>query len=519
MTACEDAPESPKPQVNEQKPILTAGDIEMVKAGVLLSEDQLNLNTYDNPDNCTITVLQMTRQENLPEGAEIRLELQVSPTADFSKYGVVELNRGTTDDTYNTFFADAYAWNDVQLQTFGNTLKPTLNYYRVPIYVNLENTDYRYMSPDYYALEGQLTTVRMSPNYVIEENYYACGAYIGANTPATGELMYHSDLDVYDDTMFSYIFEVSETQAENGYTIYIAPQTQHNASGSYAECYGLDPEKDGYLKLGGEPITITVDGPYKLEFDAYTLKYTISACPKSLYAISTSWMKYEEVSQLGAVNDGSYSNYTFYDGMAGLDGSWGLAGQPNYRPVLFFNNPDVNVRTSDNGTVTGGLKQSDGNTPLSVGNAIPLPGNRGLYYVTANLQSMEYTYYKCTTIGVVGSMNNWGNKNEDGSVTPDNALTSSRNPSYYMVWKGSITLQEGDEWKIRANNEWNVDFGGVTSEFLTDGSNVELVKGGENFIATEAGTYDITVYFRRTLDTATGEMTPYYMTLTPANPN
>ena len=47
------------------------------------------------------------------------------------------------------------------------------------------------------------------------------------------------------------------------------------------------------------------------------------------------------------------------------------------------------------------------------------------------------------------------------------------------------TLNEGDEWKFRANGQWTVSLGGTFDNL--DPFN------GPNFKCTESGTYDITL--------------------------
>ena len=505
MTACEDGLETPDPQVNPQQPVLTDGDIVVEKVGVLASSDVINLNDYDDPDACTVEVLKLAKAEGLSDGTVVKLELQVSKTEDFASYKVLELTPSTVDGV-DYYYADAYDWNDLQEAVFGKTLKPVTAYYRVPVYLNVNNTDYRYQSPTYYAVEGVYEGMKMQPGYVIEENYYVFGSFVGGNSPATGVVMYHDTQDVYDNPNFSYTFEVSDGQAEEGYTLLIAPEGQHNAQGTAANCYGLGDE-EGVLVLGGSPIVVNEAGPYILEFNAYTLAYTLKVAPKSLYA-QYAGANFATVGQLAT------EDYVTYEGMAGLLNVWGLTGQEAYRPTLYVNNPDVVTVTAENGTITGGIMFDPSGTPINASNGIPYR-TAGLFYLTANLQSLEYSMYRCASLGLVGSMTNWGNETASGEVMKDVALTGSRT-TLYMQWSGKLTVEAGDEWKIRANSDWVVNFGSATDgSYATDGSEVELTMGGANFIAPAAGTYNVTVYLRRYLDN--GKMTSYYMTVTPAN--
>ena len=505
--SCEDSFEPAKPQENPQQPIMKVGDIEVAKAGVLASDQTINLNTYNDPDNYTVTVLAVTKEEDVPTGASVKLELQVSKTADFASYGVVELTRISDSNLYE---ADAYAWSDVQAQVFGNSIKPQTAYYRVPVFINLNETDYRYDNPNYYAVTGTMSVMKMEPSYQITDNYYVFGPYIGGNTPATGVAMTHDERDVYDNPNFSFAFQVTEEQAGGKFTLLIAPEDVHNAGGAASLCYGMG-EEEGTLAIGGDPIVVSEEGPYMLEVDMYNLTYVLKVAPASLYVMSTAspGNAFANVAQLGT------SDYVTYEGCAGILTSWGLTGQAAYKPTMYVLNPDVERTQAENGTYTGGIMQDTSGAPLNANIAIPRPGNAdGMYYITANLATLTYTGYQVKNMGLVGSINNWGNENPDGSVTPDVALKTSRT-TLYMTWTGQLTVAAGDEWKIRANSEWVVDFGGANGgDYATDGSDVELAKGGANFVAAEAGTYDVTVYLRRVVEN--GKMTPYYMTVTPA---
>lgn len=502
LVACEETIEPSIPQKNPQEPIMTEGDIESVGVGALASTETLNLNDYLEKN---IPLVKLQKAENLPAGAKVAYVMQISNTQDFKKFESLDLTMSLSGEE-NTYYADAYVWNDAQIKLFGKTLKPVVTYYRVLVYINLENTNYRYLSPDYYALEGTIDVKRMLPDYVIEENYYAFGDFIGGNSPATAVPMTHDDRDVYDNPNFSFAFEVSEDEAGYGYTVMIAPQSVKDAGGSTDECYGFDPTT-GSLILSGEPLVITEPGPYMLEVNMYDYTYTLKAAPKTLYVVYVgSGFTATNISQLGT------DDYVTYTGMAGICNKWGLTGQASFRPTFYVNNPEF-VRTSDDKefpTYTGGFKQDTSGQPINPDNGIEIPNpsqSQGLFYLTADLATLTYTGYQCKTIGVTGTLNglNWG-------AEPDIEFNTSYS-SRFMVWTGTVTVKAGDEWKIRANNEWDVNFGGVTGDYATDGSNVELVMGGENFVAAEDATYNVTLTFRRGLDND-GNLTPYVMTVT-----
>lgn len=511
FAACEETIEPAKPQVNPQEPLMTDGDIVTEPAGVLLQDEVLNLEDYATAN---IPVVKLISAENLPAGASVNYVLQLSATEDFAKYEKVELATQLNDDS-GIYYADSYDWNDAHLELFGNTINVCDAYYRVAVYVTLDGTRYRYNSPDYYAVEGGIEETRMTPAITVEENYYVFGPFVGNNSAATAVVMSRDEeQDRYDNPVYTFQFDVTADQAATGYTLYIVPESARNSSSTTADYYGLGSTSD-VLVLGGEPIAVTEEGPYILEFNAETKEYQIKMSPNFLYVVTTQQSDWSKLGVLGT------SDYVNYEGMTGIMGYWGLTGQQAYTPTAYMKNPNVEVTTADNGARSGGLLFDNSGEVVNTTNGIPVPGTtQGLFFLKANLQTLTYTGYRCGTLGFVGTINNWGNANDDGSVTPDVALRGSWQTDFFLTWTGTLTVKAGDEWKIRANSAWDVNFGGVaadgqeTASFATDGSNVELVMGGANFKAEADGTYNVTVHFHR--EYKDGAMTPYYMTLTPA---
>ena len=73
---------------------------------------------------------------------------------------------------------------------------------------------------------------------------------------------------------------------------------------------------------------------------------------------------------------------------------------------------------------------------------------------------------------IFGSFNGWA---ESLALTSEDGL----------FWTGTITLNEGDEYKFRCNNDWAINLGGVDE--------YNLVPNGANLKAPAAGTYTITL--------------------------
>lgn len=492
-----------KPVENPQLPGITQEDFAVTPSEVMSNVMNLESLVSQTDDAASYMVELYTIEsltEDLPESAVLTGGLEFSATPDFAKSFVVA-DLSFTEGVCSAPLSSLLSIRNLMYGVDPNSFPV---YFRVPVYVTVDGGQYRIGGRDYYFCVGEkFDQIGPDPGFKIEDAYYVFGPYVGGNSAATGVAMYHDDSSIYNNPVFSYAFEVSEDEAAAGFTLLVAPESVHNAGGAASACFGVGSEP-GVLVEGGEPIKVEAAGPYMFEFNAQTFEYALKVAPNSLYAISLNGVSFNSCSQLGT------SDFVTYDGMAGLLGAWGLTGQAAYRPTYYANNPDVEATAAENGTVTGGLLLDATGQPLNSENAIPFYSgtSAGLYYLTANLQSMAYTSYACKTLGFCGTINDWG-------ATADATLSSKRSDNF-MVWTGNVTVEAGSEWKLRANNDWVVNFGGANgSSYTTDGTPVELAMNGDNFVAAEAGTFTVTVNFRRTYQN--GQLTPYTMTVVPAN--
>lgn len=471
--SCDDDLVPPTPQQNPQEPVITAGDITTEKAGVLATEDAAAIpsidlkNYYDEAtaEAIPVPVLKNVQALNMNEGAQVVYRLEISNTASFSDKQVLDLTPGTTEETADIYYADPSEWNTAHITLFGQSPKAQTAFYRVPVYVNIADTDFRYDSNDFYALVGEMSVSRLQPDFSIEAEYFVYGPFIGGNTPASGVAMQHSDRDEYDDPVFTYFFEATESEVATGYTLMVAPASVKNAGGNAQQCYGAGQE-EGVLTLAGQPIKVEVAGPYKFEVNMKDFTYTIAVAPKVLYAPSDGAKFNKKCLELPT------SDYVTYQGLTFLHNGFTLTGQKGWTPVAY-----------GKGDVEGSIKAiPNGN---SADDQIPVE-NEGSHWVNVNLAKMtvETTFVK--TLGIVGGFNGWG-ETEDPELKHD---------SNYSVWTGEFEVKGEDvaagacEWKIRANSEWSVSFGEPKWEGNVTVEN-QAEFDGANWKVTEAGKYEV----------------------------
>ena len=517
LTSCDDKSDLGTMQKNEA-PVVVPADGVAIKSLYGSTGNQISLQDYE--ESVHVPLINIALSTSFPESSVVTGEVEIADNAEFNNAKTIaltseavdmqfpELNEAISGETRMLQgFVTVDAWEEVFTSFYGLNPAPNVNYLRYKLWLTddtqkviLYNNGNEYYDPMEFMVTPLDAGLDVNSEYWF--NYQ-----VGSGSVQSMEMYHNPDKHVYDDPNFSSTVEVPE-----GETLFWWISTESNGNGMVYGVGGEDPAAESGLLAKADDADllkgqIGVAGTYKVDADMLSLAYSVKLAPNSLYVMYTN-AAFDNVAQLGT------SDFETYEGMAGILNNWCLTGQANYKPTIYVNDSSVETVTSGN-TTTGGLLYSNDGVQAFADNPISYGNHAGLFYITANLTTQKYTRYNCNTIGVVGSLTNWGNADSDGNVMEDIALKGSRS-TLFMVWTGTVTLTEGDEWKIRANNEWTVDFGGANGgSYATDGSQVELAKGGANLVAAESGTYTVTVYFKRQF--VDGAMTPYYMTVTPAN--
>ena len=113
----------------------------------------------------------------------------------------------------------------------------------------------------------------------------------------------------------------------------------------------------------------------------------------------------------------------------------------------------------------------------------------GLVYVNANLNNMTYSVTEITSMGIIGDAVNadWATE----APLTYNAETGA--------WEATGVVLNAGSVKFRANNSWDINFGGALDNLVINGENITV----------EAGTYNVVLTL-----VCPGE---YTATITPAN--
>lgn len=105
----------------------------------------------------------------------------------------------------------------------------------------------------------------------------------------------------------------------------------------------------------------------------------------------------------------------------------------------------------------------------------------GYYYITVNMNEASVKLEPIKSLGIIGGFPQDGWGNDVAKLTYDAASN---------LWSGSCQINAGVEWKIRANDAWAWNRGGVLTAV---GAPFEGIANGANITVPEDGTYTITV--------------------------
>ena len=125
----------------------------------------------------------------------------------------------------------------------------------------------------------------------------------------------------------------------------------------------------------------------------------------------------------------------------------------------------------DNGNYGAGVYTDKGGTIIddnSSGNLLATPG---FYYAEVNLIDMTYKLTPLTSIGIIGPV-------QSGGWDKDTDLTY--NPKT-RAWEATVYLT-ADEFKLRANDAWDFNWGGSFDNMTQDSDNLKIAEAGTYFI-------------------------------------
>ena len=197
-------------------------------------------------------------------------------------------------------------------------------------------------------------------------------------------------------------------------------------------------------------VAVTVTDKVKLvRGEGFSLTQNVTA---SVTCVAPAFTQYLYMS--GDANGWSFSNPLY-----------SAAGDGKYTGFMYLNQNGFKFATQQdwNGTDYGtGLVEKGSN--------IVMTEPAGFYKVDVDLTSQALTYTAINRVGVIGSAT-------AGGWDSDQAMTYNATEKCWEI-KG-ITLTEG-EMKFRANNAWELDWGGSLADITYKGDNIKVAAGKYN---------------------------------------
>lgn len=452
FAACEDAPETAPMQQNPQEPVLEGSNVAVTAAGALADPaTAVNLETLKSEP---VEIFTETALSNIPAGATMSYDFYLSKTEDLADAQILPVALNGKEG-----FVSPAEWNDAHVALFGKSPKVKTAYYGIAAYATLNGVKYRVGGQDYFVARGEVKESCFDLGFTISDSYYLIGAMQNWDLSQTGLDPYkfsHSDADVYDDPVFTLIVEIPTADCYWK----IVPQ-EAIADTNWAILYG--PATDGATDFEGMLIggadnlaqagKIVDPGKYRFTINMEEMTYKIEPI-----------LNPEYLSTPGGANGWQAANSNWLPWIADKGANMGAVVLSD-KFKMIDGLEWINDKTFGMGATEGTL--------ASPGDDIPV-ATPGLYWAVVKTADMSYTLTHITSLGVIGGFNNWGGQE---NLTPS---------ADFKTWTGTVTIPDDNkEWKIRMNDNWDMNYGAGTLE--------QPVFNGGNFAIS--GTLNITVDF------------------------
>ena len=298
----------------------------------------------------------------------------------------------------------------------------------------------------------------------ISEKYYIIGEPSEWNPTCTTMAFNHSGANVYDDPIFTILIPAVDNDGDGAMWFAVTDDiTVEKNDWTYvfgcAEGNGNNGEEGSIARRSD----LTDDGSFKIDIDG-SAKYIKMTLNMMDYAYKLEKINFEEYIYVPGNHQGwnpgaaprlhSASFDGKYVGYSCLDGGFKFTSAPDWNHTNY----------GDGGE--GMLSDTGGD----------LSGDKGFYLLEVDLTTLTWKATP-TTWGIIGdaTADGW---NSDQDMTWNEEK---------HCWCATITLTDGTI-KFRANDGWDINFGGNPAN---------LNAGGDNIPVT-AGTYDIDLYLERT---------------------
>lgn len=453
------------PEIEPALPPVSYDPVDPAEALISIAANEfaqpIDLNTYA-ADSIAAFTIDLSATPELSAGTTVEYELYFAATEDMQ--GKVAVPVTVTGNDVKVAVADV---NTKVQALFGKRPQPNTLYANVKGLVkSAEGRNFDLISN---TLSATITPIATP----IESAYYLIGDYPGWDFAAAATMPFsHSGKDVYEDPIFT--INVTVTGASNWK---VAPQSAID-NNDWATVLG-NTEADQNTALEGNLaddssaagcMRFPDAGNYKVTLNMESYTYSVEVVP--------------DVIEYFVVGD--FSGWSQTDGQR----LYSVAGAPAEGWIVLngagANGWKISTQADWNGTNYGAGEEAAAEAPSMLLSADGGAGNITQYSGFSYKVSFDATNLTLNilntvnTWGLVGSFNSWG--------APDvpMALSTEAGADYLVA---TVTLDAGAEFKIRANEDWAINYGDAGT------GNGALAQDGSNFKVDEAGEYEVRFYF------------------------
>lgn len=456
---------NPPAQSNPEEAIFTATDLVFTSTA-----DEINLPQLV-AENSSVHLFDLT-VTNFPAGYSIEVEGEFRKSLPL---GVVVEDPKTMTVKLNVTDNNAVTISTAELQTVFNSVvsKDLVAGYMDASYAAYAvngTSRVRLGGPDYYYWIGSYTVTPLPQENVIETEYYLVGNFCDWDVTKGIPFAQLNEGNPYDNPEFTVKIDVAKDLAdsEEGYQWKVVGKSGVD-SNSLSGAFGVNGTDTEGILVDTEDAAagvISQEGPYMIKLNMETREYSVGPAFEALWvpgmATATSDAKFDQVLRL-ETND-----YINYEGTMPLRSRFWFTGQASTKGVSF--RPDADQEDDENGGSKGTMVYDvTSNTMMKV-------AKQGLYYVKANVVTLEWSITPIPQISIIGTFNGW-NTATAVDLTPD---------SKFAVWTLKDIELPADEFKFCVSHDWALSYGGDFADVRQNAGNFKL---------EEAGTYDVVLNF------------------------
>ncbi len=309
--------------------------------------------------------------------------------------------------------------------------------------------------------------------FKVEPAYYYVGATNGWSDSDKTYVFSNGGADPFDNPVYTCVvpapFNEDGSRADNWFKI--APESAYTSGDFWNNLFGVENNGDtstsGSLAFGnvGAFCQPASDGAlfYRISINPKEMTYTITPMNFQEYiyeaGVNNNWGSIAQPLYC-ADGNGTYTGF-FY----AQDADWSN-GMGAFKFTGAFNN-------WDNGNYGTGSMNDDGlsGTLIDDGNSGNITVTPGFYRAEVNLVTMTFALTPISGIGIIGPAQP-GGWNEDTDMTYN---------SETLAWEATIELA-ADEIKFRANDGWDINWGGDVNNLTQNGANIKIAEAGTYFI-------------------------------------